>query len=82
MAEVKNRLNEIMGKLVKEGEFVSEAANDRRAYYNLAQLQNEIEKLEGQLDAGVIGQEQFDTEFQVISDKLDQLIEAYFQVQM
>lgn len=75
MPEVKNKLNEIMETLVSEGEFKSEAARDRRAYYNLTQTKNEIEKLEGQLNTGVISQEQFEGEMQVISETLDRLIE-------
>ncbi len=73
--EVKNKLNEVMETLVKDGEFLSQAARDRRDYYNATQLQKEIENLESQLDAGIINQEQFDAAMQVVSETLDRLIE-------
>jgi hypothetical protein len=75
MSEVKNKLNEIMQLHVQNGEFKSQAARDRRAYYNATQLQNEIENLESQLDAGIINQLQFEAAMQVVSETLDRLIE-------
>jgi predicted AlkP superfamily phosphohydrolase/phosphomutase len=74
---MKNRLNKIMETLVKDCGFIKQAQKDKKAYYNATQLQNEIENLEGQLDAGIINQEQFDAAIKVISESLDQLIGEY-----
>ena len=77
MTEVNNKLNEIMETLVKDGEFVSQATRDKRAYYEATQLKNECEKLESQLNSGVISKEEFAAEIKSINEKLDGLIKEY-----
>jgi tyrosyl-tRNA synthetase len=77
MSEVKNKLNEIMQSHVKNGEFKSQAAKDRRAYHNLAQLENQIEKLENDFNEGKISNEDFEAGLKGASEKLDQLLDEY-----
>jgi cytochrome c-type biogenesis protein CcmH/NrfG len=72
---LKARLGRILDKYVKDGEFINPDSKDRRAYYNAVQLQNEVEKLEGQLQTGTISRETFEAGLNIISEKLDKLLE-------
>lgn len=72
---LKARLSRVLDEYVKDGEFIRPDKSDRRAYYNAVQLQNEVERLEGQLQTGTISRETFESGLNFISEKLDKLIE-------
>lgn len=73
MKATKLRLNQLLGLYVQDGEFVRHTPKDRREYFNLIQLQKEIDKLEARHSAGKISAKRVDAKVKVIQDKLNAL---------